>query len=43
MRNGKPEEGEAHGEGWAAARSMLLILAVVTVIAAIFYFGVYQH
>jgi len=40
MRNGKMEEGKAHGEGWAAIRSMALVIAIVAGIAAVFYFGV---
>ena len=39
MRNGKMEEGKAHGEGWAAIRSMALVIAIVAGIAAVFYFG----
>lgn len=43
MRMGKVEEGKARGEGWAAARSMLLVLAIVAVMTVVLYFGVYQN
>ena len=37
IRQGKAEEGESHGEGWAAFRALALIAAITAGLAFLFY------